>query len=203
MKQIDARKKVCPIPVVMAKEAMETEQEIQVIVDNFVAVQNIEKMARVKGYACSHAASGEDYLVTLSRNGQPDTPAAAQPAGQPVLPAECCQSASYAVVINKEGMGQGDPVLSKKLLSAFFFALTKQDILPAVILFYNQGAYYTCQDSPLLEDLRTLEKMGVRILTCGTCLDYYGLKEKLVIGGVSNMYEIVETMAAADKVIVP
>ena len=100
-------------------------------------------------------------------------------------------------------MGQGDPVLSKKLLSAFFFALTKQDILPAVILFYNQGVYYTCQDSPLLEDLRTLEKMGVRILTCGTCLDYYGLKEKLVIGGVSNMYEIVETMAAADKVIVP
>ena len=84
MKQIDARKKVCPIPVVMAKEAMETEQEIQVIVDNFVAVQNIEKMARVKGYACSHAASGEDYLVTLSRNGQPDIPAAAQPAGQPV-----------------------------------------------------------------------------------------------------------------------
>lgn len=197
MKQIDARKKVCPIPVVMAKEAMETEDQVQVIVDNIIAVQNIEKMARVKGYSCSHTAQGEDYLVMLSKTGQ--TPEHAPEA--PVLCPTC--TGNYVIAINKEGMGQGDPVLSKKLLSAFFFALTKQDILPSVILFYNHGAYYTCQDSPLIEDLKVLEKKGVKILTCGTCLDFYGLKDKLVVGGVSNMYEIVETMAAAEKVIEP
>lgn len=197
MKQIDARKKVCPIPVVMAKEAMETEDQVQVIVDNIIAVQNIEKMARVKGYQCSHTAQGEDYLVMLSKTGQ--TPEHAPEA--PVLCPTC--TGNYVIAINKEGMGQGDPVLSKKLLSAFFFALTKQDILPSVILFYNHGAYYTCQDSPLTEDLKVLEKKGVKILTCGTCLDFYGLKDKLIVGGVSNMYEIVETMAAAEKVIEP
>lgn len=197
MKQIDARKKVCPIPVIMAKEAMETEDQVQVIVDNIIAVQNIEKMARVKGYSCNHTAQGEDYLVMLSKTGQ-------TPKQTPEAPVSCptC-TGNYVIAINKEGMGQGDPVLSKKLLSAFFFALTKQDILPSVILFYNHGAYYTCQDSPLIEDLKVLEKKGVKILTCGTCLDFYGLKDKLIVGGVSNMYEIVETMAAAEKVIEP
>lgn len=196
MKQIDARKKVCPIPVVMAKEAMETEDHVQVIVDNFVAVQNIEKMARVKKYACSHVAQGEDYIVMLSKSQEAIE-------HEPETPVSCSCTNQYVIAINKEGMGQGDPVLSKKLLSAFFFALTKQDVLPSVILFYNHGAYYTCQDSPLLEDLKLLEEKGVKILTCGTCLDFYGLKEKLVVGGVSNMYEIVETMAMADKVIEP
>ena len=197
MKQIDARKKVCPIPVVMAKEAMETEDQVQVIVDNIIAVQNIEKMARVKGYSCSHTAQGEDYLVMLSKTGQ-------TPEQAPETPVSCptC-TGNYVIAINKEGMGQGDPVLSKKLLSAFFFALTKQDILPSVILFYNHGAYYTCQDSPLIEDLKVLEKKGVKILTCGTCLNYYGLSEKLKIGDVTNMYVIAEKMMQADSIIKP
>ena len=196
MKQIDARKKACPLPVVMAKEAMETEEQVQALVDNFIAVQNIEKMARVKGYLCSYAAQGEGYAVILSKSQE-----LPKPESKPL--ASCSCTSDYVVVINKEGMGQGDPLLSRKLLSTFFFALTKQDLLPSVILFYNQGAYYTCEGSPLLEDLKVLEEKGVRILTCGTCLDFYGLKEKLVIGGVSNMYEIVETMAAAGKVVEP
>lgn len=197
MKQIDARKKVCPIPVVMAKEAMEENDVIEVVVDNFVAVQNIEKMARVKKYVCSHVQSGDDYIVTLS-HGKVEQISQETPE----VSVTCCTS-DYVVAINKEGMGHGDPVLSKKLLSAFFFAMTKQDILPSCILFYNHGAYYTCQGSPLLEDLRVLEEKGVKILTCGTCLDFYNLKEKLEIGGISNMYEIVETMAMAGKVIEP
>ena len=76
-------------------------------------------------------------------------------------------------------------------------------MLPQTILFYNGGAKLTCEESPTLEDLKSLEAQGVEILTCGTCLDYYHLKDKLVVGGVTNMYSIVESMAEAGKIIRP
>ena len=87
--------------------------------------------------------------------------------------------------------------------SPSFFALTKQDQLPEIILCYNSGASLTCEDSDSLEDLKSLEAEGVKILTCGTCLDFYGLKEKLAVGGVTNMYEIVEIMESAGTIVRP
>ena len=86
---------------------------------------------------------------------------------------------------------------------AFVFALTKQDQLPDTILCYNTGAYLTCEGADTLEDLKLLESEGVTILTCGTCLDFYGLKEKLAVGGVTNMYDIVERMENAAQIIKP
>ena len=71
------------------------------------------------------------------------------------------------------------------------------------MLFYNGGATLTCEGSDSLEDLKSLEAQGVNIMTCGTCLDYYGIKEKLAVGSVTNMYVIAETMAGADKIIRP
>ena len=78
-----------------------------------------------------------------------------------------------------------------------------QEELPATVLFYNGGAHLTCECSDSLEDLRTLEAQGVEILTCGTCLDFYGLKEQLAVGGVTNMYDIVEKQMKADLVLRP
>ena len=83
------------------------------------------------------------------------------------------------------------------------FALTKQDILPETILCYNSGAYLTCQGSDSLEDFKALETEGVRVMTCGTCLDFYGLKEQLAVGSVTNMYEIVEIMEGAKNLVRP
>ena len=75
--------------------------------------------------------------------------------------------------------------------------------MPAPVLFYNGGAHLTCEGSDSLEDLRTLEAQGVEILTCGTCLDFYRLKEQLAVGGVTNMYDIVEKQMEADLVLRP
>ena len=107
------------------------------------------------------------------------------------------------VVLSGNTMGTGDEKLGKALMKAFIFALTKQDILPETILCYNSGAYLTCTGSDSLEDLNTLEAQGVKIMTCGTCLDFYNLKEQLQIGTVTNMYEIVETMEKAGSIIRP
>jgi selenium metabolism protein YedF len=100
-------------------------------------------------------------------------------------------------------MGTGNDDLGAVLIKGFIYALTQQDTLPQTILCYNGGAKLTCEGSPALEDLKSMEAQGVEILTCGTCLDYYGLKEKLQVGSVTNMYVIVEKLEAASKVIRP
>ena len=107
------------------------------------------------------------------------------------------------VVLSSNTMGDGDPKLGTALMKAFVFALTKQEQLPETILCYNTGAYLTCEGADTLEDLKLLESEGVTILTCGTCLDFYSLKEKLAVGGVTNMYDIVERMENASAIIKP
>ena len=88
-------------------------------------------------------------------------------------------------------------------MKGFLYAISQQDELPATILFYNGGAKLTCQDAPTLEDLKSLEAQGVEILTCGTCLNHYGLTEKLQVGGVTNMYTIAEKMTQAGRIVKP
>ena len=110
---------------------------------------------------------------------------------------------NIVVAISKDHMGEGEEALGKTLLKAFIFALTQQDALPKTILFYNSGAFVTSTEGPSIEDLKTLEAQGVEILTCGTCLDYYHRKEKLLVGGITNMYSIVETLEKADVVVKP
>jgi selenium metabolism protein YedF len=107
------------------------------------------------------------------------------------------------VVLSANVMGTGDEKLGKALMKAFVFAVTKQDRLPETIVCYNTGAYLTCEGADTLEDLKSLEAEGVKILTCGTCLDFYGIKDKLAVGGVTNMYEIVEVMENAKTIVRP
>lgn len=107
------------------------------------------------------------------------------------------------VVVSSDRMGEGNDALGKVLIKGFIFAVTQLDELPKTMLFYNGGATLTCEGSDSLEDLKSLEAQGVQIMTCGTCLDYYGLKEKLAVGSVTNMYSIVETMAGASNIIKP
>ena len=100
-------------------------------------------------------------------------------------------------------MGTGNDELGTALMKSFIFALSQQDELPATLLFYNGGATLTTEGSASLEDLKSLEAQGVEILTCGTCLNYYGLTDKLQVGDVSNMYDIVEKLSGADLIIRP
>lgn len=106
-------------------------------------------------------------------------------------------------VISSNLMGQGDETLGGILMKGFVYALTQQDNLPEAVLLYNSGAYLSCEGSDNLEDLKELEAQGVEILTCGTCLNHYGLGDKLKVGGVTNMYEIVERMTGARLLVRP
>ena len=100
-------------------------------------------------------------------------------------------------------MGSGDEKLGKKLMKAFIFALTSQDEIPDKVICYNTGARLTTLDADTVKDLKTLEAAGTTVMTCGTCLDFYGLKDQLQVGIVSNMYDIVEAQMSAALVIRP
>lgn len=191
----------CPIPVIKTRKAMQAltgPEVIEVLVDNEIAVQNVTKMAAAQGGEVSSEKLGEkEYKVTIKMQG------AAEAVSEE--PAACVpdKRSNTIVVVSSDRMGSGNDDLGKVLIKGFIFAVTQLDELPKKMLFYNGGATLTVEGSDSLEDLKSLEAQGVEILTCGTCLDYYQVKDKLAVGSVTNMYSIVEAMAEAGKIIKP
>jgi len=100
-------------------------------------------------------------------------------------------------------MGRGSEDLGRTLMKGFLFAVSRLPQLPETVLFYSGGAKLTVEGSVSLDDLREMESQGVEILTCGTCLNYYGLTEKLAVGRVTDMYTIVERLSGSAKVVKP
>ena len=86
-------------------------------------------------------------------------------------------------------------------MKGVLYALSQRDEVPRRIIFFNSGAYLTSEGSDALEDIRELERRGTEILTCGTCLDYLGIKERLAVGGVTNLYLITEALMEPGKVV--
>ena len=204
MLKVNAMGDTCPIPVVKTKDAIRqlgaNGGVVETLVDNEIAVQNLTKMANQKGYGVESEKLGEnEYRVVMTVGAGADLPAEGEetvcvvPAGQK----------NTVVVVGADHMGEGEGELGKNLLKAFLYALSQQETLPRTILFYNGGAFLTCQGSLSLEDLKSMAVRGVEILTCGTCLNFYGLTEKLAVGGVTNMYDIVEKQMAADLIVKP
>ena len=190
----------CPIPVIKTKKAIAAltgPETIEVLVDNEIAVQNVTKMASGSGGKVTSEKLGDaEFKVTIEMEGAPAADEAE---------AVCVPDArdNTVVVVSSDRMGSGNDELGKVLIKGFIFAVTQLDTLPKTMLFYNGGATLTTEDSDSLEDLKSLEAQGVEIMTCGTCLDYYGLKDKLAVGTVTNMYSIVETKAKAGRIVRP
>ncbi|AOZ73847.1 response regulator SirA [Clostridium pasteurianum] len=211
MIRIDAKGDVCPIPIIKTKKELKNIEKngtVLVIVDNETAKENLEKMAKELGYKySSKTVNKEHYEVEiikgevseaedkLSQN-QIDTLENNEAIKQ-------YKKDNTLVVISSITMGDGDEELGKILIKGFIYALTEVEKLPVSIIFYNGGAKLSVKDSPVIEDLQKLEQLGVEILTCGTCLDYYNIKDNLAVGKITNMYSIVEKMNVADKIIKP
>lgn len=202
MMTVNAMGDACPIPVVKTKKAMETLKAgdvVETYVDNEIAVENLTKMAKQTGCAVTSQKLDEGkYSVQITVSE-----AARETGNMPEVNCGSTPASNKVVVIRSSVMGEGDPELGKVLIKGFIYALSQQEDLPKTIVFYNGGAYLTCEGSASLDDLKELELRGVRILTCGTCLNFYGLSEKLKVGEVTNMYEIAETMSKASLIVSP
>lgn len=203
MIQVNAMGDACPIPVVKTKNAikeMNGAGVVETLVDNEIAVQNLTKMANQKGYGVKSEKLGEnEYKVTMTVGDAVTT----EETEEQIVCEIPAKGKNVVVVISAAQMGSGNDELGTTLMKGFIYALGQQEVLPKTILFYNGGASIPCEGSVSLEDLKSMEAQGVEILTCGTCLNFYGLSEKLAVGSVTNMYVIAEKMTQADLIVKP
>ena len=191
-KKLNCMGMACPLTVVEAKKAIDEMEDglLEIEVDNETCVQNLRRLAAKYDFTvASESISDKEFLVKMEVKKDH------------VLKGK--QEDSCTVVFSSDKMGEGDEELGKNLMKSFVFALSNVDPLPTAMVFYNRGAFLTSEDSPVLADLKNLEKAGVKIMTCGLCADYYKIKEKLGVGVISNMYEIVETQMESQKIIKP
>ncbi len=220
IRTVDARGDQCPIPVVKAKKVLDIAAAgdvVEVHVDNEIAVQNLTKLAKNRQCGCSAEKVADKHFVVkieaaaaVENAGAPNAGTENAGAGDGAGAAQAEGAVCYPdardrsiVVVSSATMGVGNDELGTVLMKGFLYALGQLDTLPEKILFYNGGVTLTTEGSDSLEDLKAMEAQGVEIYSCGTCLNYYGLSDKLCVGEVTNMYNIVEAMAGASKIIRP
>lgn len=193
--KVDARGLACPKPVIETKKALETLKEgsVLTIVDNSTARENIMKLAKKLKFHYDVKEQGDTFEIRIFKgelNQETDILAQSQPDLQDLV-----------ILCGNDVMGEGSRDLGDVLIRGYFYTLTEFSPKPKSILFVNAGAKLTIEESPVLEHLRVLEAQGVEILTCGTCLEFYGIKDKLAVGGVTNMYTIVEETSNAKNTV--
>jgi selenium metabolism protein YedF len=191
-KQVDARGLACPQPVVITKKALEEIEKgkVVVIVDSEVARDNLVKLAKSLDCSVNVEESNGDYHINILK-------------GEAVGLSKMVQETNgdFIILVTSQYMGKGSDELGGILMKGFFYALSESYNLPQAVIFMNSGVKLAVEGTEVIESLSVLESKGVEILSCGTCLDYFNLKDKLVKGGVTNMYTIVERLNEAKKVI--
>lgn len=190
---VDARGLACPQPVILTRKALQESDDVEVIVDNETSRQNVSRMAEKRGCTVQSETRPDGIYLHITKGAQLQAPAkmaAGTPAQGPLV-----------LAISQDRMGHGDLELGSILMRSFFHTLNEIHPLPQTVIFFNRGVYLVVEGSPILEDLRALQEQGVHILACGTCLGHFGLKEKVAVGEVSNMYSIAETLLRASKVV--
>lgn len=193
--EINAVGKACPMPVVLAKQALDRgEADITVLVDNQTAVENLTRLAASQGMEAQSAARGEHFAVRISGERVP------APAPEPacVLPA----AGGCTIFIGRDQIGGGSEELGKNLMKMFLYTLAQSEVPPVCLLFMNAGVTLPAgEEAQVIESLQALSGKGCEILVCGTCLNYYGLTERLKVGTVSNMYDIADKLLRASRVV--
>ncbi len=195
-KTLDCRGLACPQPVLATKEALSEPgiESVVTIVDNTAARENVTRFAQNAGWEVeARDENGVSYL-TLSKPGTAPTD---RP--RPAEPATGSREGRRPVyLVTNNVLGQGSQDLGQVLMKSAFVSLNSMDTVPDTIVFLNSGVYLCVEGSPVLEQVRALKAKGTTVLVCGTCLEYYGAKEKLAVGRITNMLEVQETLVQAN-----
>ena len=196
MKEIDCRGMACPQPVVTTKQAIDQlkENELTIIVDNISSSENVERFARAQGYSVKIEAKGQDFYVHIEK---------AKDKGNENIAPEAVKVRKVVIYINSDFLGNGDEALGSFLMKAFLKTLMDLEKKPDRLILINSGVRLAAEGSKVLENLITLSQAGVEIVACGTCLDFYKLTGGLKVGVVSNMFDILQSMMEADRLIKP
>ena len=187
---IDAKGKACPMPVIMAKKELDGGcTDLVVAVDNTTAVENLTRLGKELGLNVESAAKDGNYEVHFTGDAKKVLDAAK----------------GYVVFISRDVIGSDSAEcaeLGQNLMKMAIYTLSQSEDAPESILFMNSGVKLPAGDeAQVIDSLKALEEKGTKVLVCGTCLNYYGVKEALKVGPVSNMYDILGAMKKAEKVI--
>lgn len=193
---IDARGMDCPKPVIMTKKALDSLKEgsLTSIVDNDVARENVSKLASSMGYDFQVEEKDGDFYVKIDKTILVGEEVKDKDLEEDEELLEGSKLKDMTIGISSDTMGSGDEQLGRILMKSFIYTVSETQPFPSTIVFYNTGVRLTVEGSEVLDDLVNLEKEGVEIISCGTCLDFLELKDKLKIGSISNMYTIYEQL---------
>ena len=191
---IDGRGLACPGPVIAVKKALEglSNGVVTIFLDNSIAKENVFKFATAHGCRVSIAEEDGGFLLTISKG---------EVVSEVPVTSEQKVTGDTVYVFSQDTLGHGNRELGAVLTKGFMYTLIETMPRPKTLVFMNSGVLLTIEGSPVLDHLAKLAQEGVNILSCGTCLDYFEVKDKLAIGEITNMYTIVEVMTAAAKVI--
>ena len=198
---VDTRGKQCPIPLIMLRKAIKDnpkEKLFEVLANNQISCSNLQDFAKWICFSCNTQQPSYHTIIRIGTEGNelqvsPPAPTFAEdmPKGQ------------YVVQLASDEMGTGPNELGELLLLSFLNALKSMDTLPAHIVCYNTGVKLTLPNTASAQVLQELEERGVQILVCGTCTNYFGITESVMVGRISNMYDILEALTKAHTVIRP
>ena len=185
-KRIDCTNLDCPMPVIKAKQFLEENENIilDVVVDNNVAVQNLERLAKSLSLKSKSSKDGNNFVVSIEKK-------------------ETIQNDENKMIVTQENqtilirtniLGYGNDDLGATLMKGFIFTLTQSKPFPKKVMFLNSGVKLTSENEETIKNLKVLEENGVEIVSCGACLDFYNLKESVKVGSIGNMYDIVDSL---------
>ena len=196
MPVIDCRGLACPQPVITTKQALDQlkEGEMIVIVDNASSCNNVERFVQSQGCPVEIKQEGQDFYLRIQKTCSEDREKVTQPNEK---------IKRVVVYINSHLLGGGDEALGSFLMKSFLKTLLDLETKPSRLILVNSGVKLAAENSKVLESLQSLSEKGVEIVCCGTCIDFYELKGKMKAGVISNMYDIIQSMLEADRVIKP
>lgn len=191
--KVDAIGDKCPLPVIKTKNALKDIESgvLEVLVDNEISMENVEKMCLEKKLSYSIVKDNNIYKISIVKTDENKKES------------EEDTNLGTVIVIDSDEMGKGDPKLGKALMKAFVYTLTELETLPETIILYNKGVFLAAEGSDSIEDLEKLSSLGVNIFSCGACVNFYELVEKVKIGSVTNMYNILNLQIKAKRIIKP
>lgn len=189
MNTIDCRNMACPAPVITVKKALEQHGEIQVRLDDGAPRENVARFAGNRGYEVQEERIDNGWSLTIRPGSRSQATESDSATGDTVF------------MITSDRLGDGPEELGRLLMKNFIFTLLESSNLPSRMLFLNSGVRLTTDGSEVLEALDKLAGMGVEILSCGLCLEFFGIKDKLRSGATTNMLAIVETVFTTARLI--
>lgn len=192
MEKIDCRGLICPMPVIKTKKYFDSKDvnEALVVVDNEVAKNNILRLA--KGLKLNNKFTEENgiYNISLSRGEISENVEVDEEAGK-----------ELAILVSSNKLGNGDERLGETLMKVYINTLAESEVLPKNIMLINSGVFLACEGSDVIDSLNSMISKGVEIFSCGVCIDFYNLKEKVKAGEIGNMYQIIDIMNRSDNTI--